>query len=162
MVTPTSRHRLNWCRSTDNKMPQAGDSRWRDVLLFFLVVVVVGALGLGFDWLLVREGVKRLDVMALSNGLTGLAVGILYLQLSRIERERREQVQQQLRTIAEMNHHIRNALQIIAYASAASDKTQSVELIRQSVERIEWALREVLPGHVAQQDVSGEQVGSRG
>ena len=143
-------------------MPQAGDSRWRDVLLFFLVVVVVGALGLGFDWLLVREGVKRLDVMALSNGLTGLAVGILYLQLSRIERERREQVQQQLRTIAEMNHHIRNALQIIAYASAASDKTQSVELIRQSVERIEWALREVLPGHVAQQDVSGEQVGSRG
>jgi hypothetical protein len=124
------------------------DSRWRDLLFFLLVVLVVSALGLGFDWLLVKEGVKRLDVMALSNGLTGLAVGLLYLQLSRVERERRAQVQQQLRTIADMNHHIRNALQVIAYASAASDKTQSVELISQSVERIEWALREVLPGHV--------------
>jgi hypothetical protein len=127
-----------------NKM----DSRWRDLLLFFLVVLVVGTLGLGFDWLLVKEGVKRLDILTLSNGLTGLAVGLLYLQLSRIERERRAQIQERLRTIAEMNHHIRNALQIIAYASATTDKTQSVELISQSVERIEWALREVLPGHV--------------
>jgi hypothetical protein len=132
-------------------MPQTGDSRSRDLLLFLLVVLVVSVLGLGFDWMLVKEGVKRLDVLALSNGLTGLAVGLLYLQLSRIERERRAQVQRQLRTIAEMNHHIRNALQIIAYASATSDKTQSVELISQSVERIEWALREVLPGHVTQQ-----------
>ncbi len=130
-------------------MPQTEDAQSHDLLLFLLVVLVVSVLGLGFDWLLVKEGVKRLDVMALSNGLTGLAVGLLYLQLSRIERERRVQVQQQLRTIAEMNHHIRNALQIIAYASATTDKTQSVELISQSVERIEWALREVLPGHGA-------------
>lgn len=127
------------------------DSRWRDLLLFLIVVLVVGALGLGFDWLLVKEGVKRLDVMVLSNGLTGVAVGLLYLQLSRIDRERRSQVRQQLRTIAEMNHHIRNALQVIAYASAAGDQKQSVELIGQSVERIEWALREVLPGHITRE-----------
>ncbi len=127
------------------------DPRWRDLLLFLVVVLVVGALGLGFDGLLVKEGVRRLDVMALSNGLTGLAVGLLYLQLSRIEQERRAMVQQRLRTIAEMNHHIRNALQIIAYASATADNTQSVELIRTSVERIEWALREVLPGHVTKE-----------
>jgi hypothetical protein len=120
-------------------------------LLCFLVVLVVSALGLGFDRLLVKEGVTRLDVMVLSNGLTGVAVGLLYLQLTRIERERRAQVQQQLRTIADMNHHIRNALQIIAYASASTDKTQSVELISQSVTRIEWALREVLPGHVTRE-----------
>jgi hypothetical protein len=120
------------------------DSRPRNRLLFFLVVLGVGALGLGLDWLLVKEGVRRFDVVALSNGLTGLGVGLLYF--SRIERERRARVQKQLRTIAEMNHHIRNALQVIAYASAASDKTQSVELISQSVERIEWALREILPG----------------
>ena len=132
-------------------MPQTDDAQSHDLLLFLLVVLVVGVLGLGFDWLLVKEGVKRLDILALSNGLTGLAVGLLYLQLSRIERERRAQVQQQLRTIAEMNHHIRNALQIIAYASTATDKTQSVELISQSVERIEWALREVLPGHVTRE-----------
>ena len=145
-------------------MLRNSDSRWRDLLLFLMVVLVVGALGLAFDWLLVKEGVKRLDVMVLSNGLTGVAVGLLYLQLSRVEHERRARVRQQLRTIAEMNHHIRNALQVIAYASAATDKTQSMELISQSVERIEWALREVLPGHVTQQvqPPSGEATVGRG
>ena len=123
-------------------------SRWRDLVLVLFVVLVVTAIGIGFDWLLSKEGVTRFDILMLSNGLTGLAVGLLYLQLSRVERERRSRIQQQLRTIAEMNHHIRNALQVIAYASASTDKTQSVELIGQSVTRIEWALREVLPGHV--------------
>ncbi len=126
-------------------------SRWRDLVLVLFVVLVVTAIGIGFDWLLSKEGVARFDILVLSNGLTGLAVGFLYLQLSRVERERRSRVQQQLRTIAEMNHHIRNALQVIAYASASTDKTQSVELIGQSVTRIEWALREVLPGYTARE-----------
>lgn len=126
-------------------------SRSRDIFFFLLIVLVVGAIGVGFDQLLVREGVHRLDIIALSNGLTGIAAGLLYFQITRIERERRATTQERLRTIAEMNHHIRNALQVIAYASTATDKTQSVELIDQSVERIEWALREVLPGHVTPQ-----------
>jgi hypothetical protein len=132
-------------------MPQNGDPRSRDVLIFAVVAVVVGAIGMGFDQLLLKEGVRRLDIISLSNGLTGIAAGLLYFQITRIERERRATTQQQLRTIAEMNHHIRNALQVIAYASAATDKTQSMELIGQSVERIEWALREVLPGHVTRE-----------
>jgi len=123
-------------------------SRSRAVLVFLLIVLVVGVVGVGFDQLLIREGVHRLDITALSNGLTGIAAGLFYLQITRLERERRETTQQRLRTIAEMNHHIRNALQVIAYANVTSDKTESVELIRISVERIEWALREVLPGHV--------------
>ena len=47
-----------------------------------------------------------------------------------------------------MNHHIRNALQVITYATATQNQTDSVALIGSSVERIEWALREVLPGHM--------------
>ena len=130
-------------------MPES--PRSRDILAFLVIVLVVGAIGVGFDQLLVKEGVHRLDIITLSNGLTGIAAGLLYFQITRIERERRATTQERLRTIAEMNHHIRNALQIIAYASATTDKTQSVELVSQSVERIEWALREVLPGHVTQE-----------
>lgn len=132
-------------------MPQTEDPRSRDLLILAVVVVVVGAIGLGFDELLVKEGVRRLDIMALSNGLTGIAAGLLYFQITRVERERRAATQERLRTIAEMNHHIRNALQVISYASTAADNEQSVELISRSVERIEWALREVLPGHVIQE-----------
>ena len=53
-----------------------------------------------------------------------------------------------MKTIAELNHHIRNALQVIKFWGAqqrpALDAMQ-LQLINDSVDRIEWALREVLP-----------------
>ena len=56
-----------------------------------------------------------------------------------------------------MNHHIRNALQVITYATATDNQKNSVNLIHSSVERIEWALREVLPGHSASLEAANEQ-----
>lgn len=50
-----------------------------------------------------------------------------------------------IRVIAAMNHHIRNALQAITYAPYADQKRQ-IALIGESVNRIQWALREILPG----------------
>ena len=125
-----------------------GDNmRSREVVSFLLVALVVSVIGFAMDRLLMREGLHRIEIIALSNSLTGVVAGLLYLQVTRVERERRAATQERLRTIADMNHHIRNALQIIAYASSAADRSESVELVRSSVERIEWALREVLPGH---------------
>ena len=119
--------------------------------LFFVCAscLVVWTVGFGFDRLLARDGVTRTDILLTSNALTGIVTGLLFFSLSNNERQRRQLVQERLRTIAEMNHHIRNALQVITYASAAENPTESVEMIRSSVERIEWALREVLPGHVS-------------
>lgn len=123
------------------------DSRMRLVVLCVGVVVLVWAVGFGFDRLLAKDGVRRMDILFVSNALTGIVAGFLFYSLTNFERMRRKQVGERLRTIAEMNHHIRNSLQVITYATAA-DSDKSVELIRSSVERIEWALREVLPGHV--------------
>lgn len=50
-----------------------------------------------------------------------------------------------IRVIAAMNHHIRNALQAIMYAPYANQEKQ-IALIADSVNRIQWALREILPG----------------
>ncbi len=125
------------------------DSRIRLIVLCLCVVLLVWIVGFGFDHLLAKDGVTRTDILLTSNALTGVVTGFLFYSLSNNERQRRQLVQERLRTIAEMNHHIRNALQVIAYASAAENPTESVEMIRSSVERIEWALREVLPGHIA-------------
>ncbi len=123
------------------------DSRLRLIWLCVGVVLLVWMVGFGFDRLLARDGVTRNDILLTSNALTGIVAGFLFFSLTNNERQRRKLVRERLRTIAEMNHHIRNSLQVITYATAA-DTEQSVELIRDSVERIEWALREVLPGHV--------------
>jgi hypothetical protein len=111
------------------------------------VLLLVAVVGFIFDRVLVREGVPRTDILIESNLLTGIVAAVFYAYLGKYEVERRKLVQQRLRTIADMNHHIRNALQIITYAASAQKREDSVELIRSSVERIEWALREVLPGH---------------
>lgn len=111
-------------------------------------MVLVWLVGYGFDRLLAHDGVTRIDILLFTNGLTGIVAGLLFYSLTNYERMRRNLIRNRLRTIAEMNHHIRNSLQVITYATATQKNAESVEMIRNSVERIEWALREVLPGHV--------------
>lgn len=96
--------------------------------------------------LLFREGIPRRDLVLLSSLITGIVAGLLFYQLLRNERIKQEAVQQRIHTVAELNHHIRNALQVIRYAGGAkstSDATQ-LQLINEAVARIDWALREVL------------------
>jgi len=124
------------------------DSTSRLILLCVFLATLVWGVGFGFDRLLARDGVRRTDILIVSNGLTGLVAGYLFYSLALNERVRRDLIRERLRTIAEMNHHIRNALQVITYATAVGKEDESVELIRSSVERIEWTLREVLPGSV--------------
>jgi hypothetical protein len=133
------------------------DSRTRLFVLCSCVILLVWAVGYGFDRLLAKDGVTRTDILLTSNFLTGLVAGFLFYSLSNHERMRRKLVRERLHTIAEMNHHIRNALQVITYATASEPQSGSVELIRESVERIEWALREVLPGHVTSSEADAEQ-----
>ena len=63
------------------------------------------------------------------------------------ERNRLHSLQQKLRTIDLMNHHIRNALQPLMFLEFESNKEEHVRTIDDCVTRIEFALREVLPGH---------------
>lgn len=126
-------------------MDVSGDSRARLIFVSLCVVLLVSVVGFGFDRLLRREGATRTDILIASNGLTGIVAGFLFYTLSNQERARRRLVQQRLQIIAEMNHHIRNSLQVIKYATAAQTRADSVELIHSSVERVEWVLREVLP-----------------
>ncbi len=124
------------------------DSKARLVALCLLVMGLVWMVGYGFDRLLAHDGVARVDILLFTNGLTGIVAGLLFYSLTNYERLRRNLIRNRLRTIAEMNHHIRNSLQVITYANATGKTSESMEMIRNSVERIEWALREVLPGHV--------------
>ena len=74
--------------------------------------------------------------------LTGIAAGLLVLLY---EHSRKREVEKKLRTIQLMNHHVRNALQVIAAASDVLDGSTQLP-VQDAVRRIEWALLEVLPG----------------
>jgi hypothetical protein len=131
-----------------DKLP--AESLWsrRSGLLSLAVAVIVSILGVVLDRLLLEEGLPRLGTLMVSNGLTGLFAGWLFYQVVKEEKANRELVRARMNTIAELNHHIRNALQVIRYLgghqSSGLDAMQ-LQLINDSVDRIEWALREVLP-----------------
>lgn len=78
--------------------------------------------------------------------LLGLvAAALVFLIQRQQERELRRQ-RQSAAIIEQMNHHIRNALQVIV-ARASLDHEAKPELIQihDAVARIDWALREILP-----------------
>jgi hypothetical protein len=50
-----------------------------------------------------------------------------------------------LQRIAELNHHIRNALQIITFNNVAERSTEAIKRVDGAVTRIESALREASP-----------------
>jgi hypothetical protein len=74
--------------------------------------------------------------------VTGLLVYVIQLEHEReLARQRQSAV-----IIEEMNHHIRNALQVIVYTlDPRARESNELRDIRESVDRIDWALREILP-----------------
>jgi len=87
----------------------------------------------------------------LDNIVAGIAAGLIVLLY---ERWRQREVDKKLRTIRLMNHHVRNALQIISVASSSVDGTEQPTRVQDAVRRIEWALREVLPGEIELTDAA--------
>ena len=75
----------------------------------------------------------------------GLIVGLL---IYRYECGRSKYLNERLKTIELMNHHVRNALNVIVASVYVHGYEKELNDIQLSVSRIEWALREILPGRV--------------
>lgn len=117
-------------------------------MLSAIVVVVVAVSGYLLDRFLLREGMPKAEMLVLTNLVTGVVAGSFIFYLARHEKTQRQLMCERMKTIAELNHHIRNALQVIKYYGAApgqSPEARPVQMINESAHRIEWALRELLP-----------------
>src|SRR5579864_5103359 len=114
-------------------------------MISILIAVVITLVGVGLDRLLAVEGVSRIDIRVLSNALTGVVAGSFLYVYARKEEKIKNLLQSRMVIVAEMNHHIRNALQVICYYAYRESDQRVVQMIKDSVNRIDWALREVLP-----------------
>lgn len=121
---------------------------WVSTLRSILIGFGFFALGSASElWL--QQHTRRQVVALTTDGLLGLGVGVLVLIY---ERRRRENMIRGLEVIRLMNHHVRNSLQVISFAASSPEHEELEADIRRAVERIEWALREVLPGQ--REDIS--------
>jgi hypothetical protein len=116
----------------------------RTVFSFFLGFGIF-ILGVGLRTVLDRLSVTGL-MAAVDDLLTGILAGLMVYAY---ERHQHKLMMEKMRVIAEMNHHVRNALQPIVYSPFLTEQAEQIRIIQEGTRRIEWALREVLPGEDA-------------
>ena len=110
----------------------------------FSVVLPIASFVLG----ILIEALQRQESIAgwalwVDNIAAALLLGlVVYLY----ERRRERELVRKLQVIELMNHHVRNALQPIMYVPYSQDQQQQLNTIQDAVRRIDWALREILPG----------------
>ncbi|MFB3915482.1 MAG: hypothetical protein ACE14M_02055 [Terriglobales bacterium] len=100
------------------------------------------------DFFLASIGLGR-AVIGVDDLLLAVLVAILVFSLELHHRRELRRQAEKIAIMQEMNHHVRNALQVIIYATANIKDPEMAGRTREAIERIEWALREVLPGEAA-------------
>jgi hypothetical protein len=128
-----------------SRIPQV-PSLLRRISFSFLLGFGLFVLGAGLQGVLEHRGFTRGRVY-----LDDLVLGVLAgLMVFAYEHRRSRELRQKLAVISAMNHHVRNALQTISYVPYTEQAKQML-LIQQSVNRIQWALNEILPGEGAEE-----------
>ena len=115
----------------------------RPVGLSFLLGFSLFGLGAIVNMILEQSRVRDITVY-IDDLILGVICGFLVFFY---EQRRYRAVLDKIRVIAVMNHHVRNALQTISLSPYA-DQAKQIQLLDESSRRIQWALREILPGEV--------------
>jgi signal transduction histidine kinase len=120
------------------------------------LLVVGTALGVGVVAFLATElmhyilvpDIGRSRERLLAEGLSALIVSLLTAKLVHTNQQRHRLMMARMQVIGEMNHHIRNALSPVSLSIDATQNQQLNGVISEAVDRIDWALREILPREV--------------
>jgi hypothetical protein len=94
---------------------------------------------------IIRQATVSAAVLTVLDAVSvGAAVALGMGALLFATRERRKRVLREMGRVAELNHHVRNALQIIAHSHYGAE-SEHATMVLQSVERIEKTLKELFP-----------------
>jgi hypothetical protein len=108
-----------------------------------LITAAVIFLGGGvLDWLVVRQHLPRIALM-LGGLAVSLAIGLLVFRILSDIQTRYQELLDRLKRIGGLNHHIRNALQVIAYSNALAQTGPAIKEVTVQIARIESVLSEV-------------------
>lgn len=119
-------------------------TRARMALTALLVLLLAGGLKYGVAGLLVNAGASREEMRIQDAIFTGLFCAIIVAIALWAERFRREQFRERVKVVSDLNHHLRNALEVIIHGHLLPQSTQTAAIL-ESVERIDHALQKIVP-----------------
>ncbi len=123
-------------------MPLQPRSLRTDVSIAALTALFIACLGRFTAILAIRMGVSEYWAHWSDDILTGVVAGCVLLVALRIRSAKRQLVQKRLREIIEVNHNVRNALQVISSSHLAPSEAERLAMVTESVARINNTLRE--------------------
>jgi hypothetical protein len=120
-------------------------ARYRKAILSVVLTLVSFFLGVSINAVGRMTGAPGWSIWV--DDLSGAV--LLGLVVFVYERRRERELLRKLQVIELMNHHVRNALQPVMYLPYSQDQELQMKTLREAVQRIDWALREILPGSAA-------------
>ena len=94
------------------------------------------------DWFVTRDYLPRISMM-LGGAAIAVGIGVLTFQILTNIQMRYQMMTDRMRSVTELNHHIRNALLIIAYNNVSDRSERAIQQVNSQIARIQTALRGV-------------------
>lgn len=135
--------------------PEAEDTprlheRWLRTLTdhLWLIAAAIGVVmflgSVAFDFMLLQHKETPVAIFV-SNGLVALLAAALVFTLLAYGRKERNRIVTRVEALNEVNHHIRNALQSLAFVAGTLRDRKEGDAISEAMARIQWALLAILP-----------------
>jgi len=125
------------------------ETRMQAALVMALLLLLIWCLGalahLALTVTLVRFGVRMWPAIYIEAAVAGTIGMLLVGALLALVLYRREILRRQLMVVAELNHQVRNALEIIASSTSRIADKKTVVTILDAVMRIDVTLRSLFP-----------------
>ena len=133
-------------RDQFEKIMQAiAGSTERTVAVVILFGVSAGVLEFAIHLVVVQARVSPVLEALINAVLVALAAALFLLLLVLAARDRHRKMLDDLRRIAQLNHHVRNALQTILYSEYLPDSEANRKMILEGVDRVGRILQELFP-----------------
>ena len=124
---------------------EMADSRRRIAAVVVVCAAAAGLLDYAVNYFLTGYSVTHNTQRLINASVVGSAIGLVTLLIFLGARERRRRLLEDLRKVAELNHQVRNALQVVVYSQFVPQSLEQRQAVMASVERIDKTLRELFP-----------------
>jgi len=115
-------------------------------LLFSLgITAFVGLFAFSVELSLEAGGVSHDIRAAVQASIVGTGTGVVSYLLLAARRERRNMVRAELSRVAELNHHLRNSLQIIVGAHYIVQDEEHAQMMLRTVQAMDQVLKRLFP-----------------
>ncbi len=126
-----------------NFLVETTDDALGRALLVYAIAFLAGVIAFAADATIEHFSPKYAsELLAM---VIGVAFGVITFVEVHAVQQRRRKVFEDLQVIASLNHNVRNALQSIQYAAHLSTSSEHLQIINESVRRIDDTLRELFP-----------------